>query len=99
VPGRACRETVTEAFAVLTGAFAPREPSHWIARRSRPSLTRVMGWFLVGTLGVVAVCLLLAWLAWLTGGLSYLIRVIADSTRQIARTGNPPPAEQGPESS
>ncbi len=54
-----------------------------------------MGWFLVGTLGVVA---LFVWLAWLTGGLSYLLRVFVSWTRQIARTGTRPSVEQGPES-
>jgi len=55
-----------------------------------------MGWFLVGALGVVA---LFVWLAWLTGGLSYLLGVFASWTRQIARTGNRPSVEQGRESS
>ncbi len=79
---------------MLTTGFAPPEPSRWLARAWRSSLTCVMGWFLVGALGVVA---LFVWLAWLTGGLSYLLKVFASWTRQIARTGNSPSVEQEPE--
>ncbi len=56
-----------------------------------------MGWFLVGTLGVVALLLGLVWLAWLTGGLSDVLDVIASRLGLVARN-DPPAAERGQES-
>ncbi len=80
---------------MLTAGFEPPERSHWLGRPRRSSLSRVMGWFFVGALGLVA---LFVWLAWLTGGLTYLLRVFSSWTRQLGRTGNSPSVEQGPES-
>jgi len=57
-----------------------------------------MGWFLVGTLGVVALLLVLMWLAWLTGGLSDVLNVIASRLGLVARNVDPPAAERGQES-
>ena len=57
-----------------------------------------MGWFLVGTLGAIALLLVLVWLAWLTGGLSHLVRAIVSRIRFSVRNLGTPTAGPGEES-
>ncbi len=57
-----------------------------------------MGWFLVGTIGAIALLLVMVWLAWLTGGLSHLIRAITSRIRLGVRNLGRPIAGTGDES-